>query len=207
MRKEVSEESAPQEGVLLLRLTEIENLFRAPRIESRSESAAEVLGISGFDYLLDVLHQNRKKQRARTLVLVVPVDEAIDALCEEITDGLHRVAMVRLDQQRRELENTCRYGWKIAGGALLILAICIGLSSVFSSPMTEWMRPLLRTTLERGFEIIGWVMLWHPIEVLGFTPVTFRARIAALKTLAEIRVIIRAAPTTLQMPVLRESQN
>ena len=39
--------------------------------------------------------------------------------------------------------------------------------SLFASELTAGLRPLLRKTLEYGLEIVGWVMLWYPIEVLG----------------------------------------
>lgn len=55
------------------------------------------------------------------------------------------------------------------------------------------MRPLIRTTLEAGFEIIGWVIFWHPIQVLVFAPVSIRVRLAALRTLAALNVVIREA--------------
>jgi hypothetical protein len=56
-----------------------------------------------------------------------------------------------------------------------------------------WMRPLFRHTLEYGFEILGWVMLWHPIDILGFNVLQIHIRIAPLKTLASIPVEIRTA--------------
>ena len=44
----------------------------------------------------------------------------------------------------------------------------------FASEYTE--RPLLRKTLEHGFEIVDWVMLWH-IEVLVFEPIAIKNKI------------------------------
>ena len=182
-------------GELALHLTEIEHVFNAPRIDPMSRSPAEVLGVSGVDYLLSRLHMDKKRQRARTLSLLLPPEKARDALAEETTRALHRFAEWRIEQQRRELRNTYRYGWKVTGVAIVILAVCLALSSVFTSELTEGMRPLLRTTFGYGLEIIGWVMLWHPIEVLGFTPLAFRSRIAALQTLVAVEVVIQADET------------
>ena len=56
------------------------------------------------------------------------------------------------------------------------------------------MRPIFRKTFEYGFEIIGWVVLWHPIDVLGFTPLAVLARMTALRALASKDVVIRADP-------------
>jgi hypothetical protein len=160
-----------------------------------------VLGVSGVDYLLNLLHMDKQRQRARKLSILPPPAKATPALAEQTTGALHRLADWRLEQQRRELRDTYRYGWKAAGIAVVILAICLSLSSLFTSNLTEGIRPLLRKTFEYGFEIVGWVILWHPIDVLVFAPLAMRSRIAALKTLAAVEVVTLADKSMLQ-PVL-----
>jgi hypothetical protein len=44
--------------------------------------------------------------------------------------------------------------------------------------------------MEYGFEIIGWVMLWYPIEVLVFQPMAMKTRIAALRKLKDLPVVL-----------------
>jgi hypothetical protein len=189
-----SDPRAAAPGELVLPLTEIAHLFNAPKIDPLSHSPTELLGLSGVDYLLDLLQQDTTKQRAHTLVLLLAPGNLFGAQAEQTGHALHRLAEARIEWARRDLSNTCRHGWKVAGIALVLLAICIALSSIFTSDVTKWMRPLPRSIFERGFEIIGWVMLWHPIEVLGFTPLAARARIGALRTLAGINVVTRPGP-------------
>jgi hypothetical protein len=177
---------------LVLSLADIVHLFNAPRIEPLSRSPPEVLGVSGVDYLLSLLHLDKKWQRARRLAILLPPGKATPALAEQTTRALHRMAALRIEQQRRQLRDTYRYGWKAAGIAVVILAVCLSLSSLFTSEQAEATRPLLRKTFEYGFEIVGWVILWHPIEVLVFEPLAIRSRIAALKTLATVEVFIRS---------------
>src|SRR5262245_59480524 len=181
---------------LVLSLSDPEHLFNAPRIDPLSSSAAEVLGLSGVEHLFESLHLNKKRQRARTLVLLLPSGKTSSTLGTETTRALHSLADRRIEQERLALRNTYRYGWRVTGVALLLLALCLALASLFTSELTEGMRPLLRKTFEYGFEIIGWVILWHPIDVLGFTPLAIRSRIAALQTLARVEVVIRPDPTT-----------
>ena len=181
-----------ERGELVLPLTDIAHLFNAPRINPLSRCPAEVLGVSGVDYLLNLLQMDKPRQRARTLTLLLPPEKASGALAEQTASGLNRLAELRLGQQRRELRNTYRYGWKMTGVALVLFAICLAFASVFTSDLTEWVRPLIRHTFEHGFEIIGWVLLWRPIEMLVFTPLTIRSKIAALQTLTAVDVLIRA---------------
>jgi hypothetical protein len=174
---------------LVLPLSDIAHLFNPPKIDPLSRSPSERLGISGFDYLLDLLREETRKQRARTLILLLPSAQTIATDPQQIALALHRLAETRIEHERRESAHTCQYGWKVAGIALVLLAICIALSSIFTSDAMKWMRPLTRSIFERGFEIIGWVILWHPIEVLAFTPLAARSRIAALQTLTRINVV------------------
>jgi hypothetical protein len=190
--------NAADAGKLVLPLTDIAHLFNAPRIEPLSRSPPEMLGVSGVDYLLSLLHLDKKRQRARKLSILLPPAETTAALPGQITGALHRLMEWRIEQQRRELRDTYRYGWKAAGIAVVILATCLALSSLFTSDLTEGMRPLLRKTFEYGFEIVGWVILWHPIDVLVFAPLAIRARIASLKTLAAVEVVAVPDETMLQ---------
>jgi hypothetical protein len=181
---------------LTLILSDVSHLFVAPRADPLSPSAAEALGVAGVEYLLGQLHMNKTKQRARTLVLQLPPGSVPAMSAEQITLALHRQADWRIQEQRQELRNTYRYGWRVAGVALLLLAVCLAFSSLFASEITEGMRPLVRKTFEYGFEIIGWVILWHPVDVLGFAPLAIRSRIAALRTLASLSVVIRHTAET-----------
>ena len=191
-------DKAADAAELVLPLTEIAQLFNAPQIEPLSPSPPEVLGISGVDYLLSLLHLDKKLQRARKLLLQLPPGKTTVALATQTTRALHRLAEWRIEQQRRELRDTYRYGWKAAGMAVVILATCLALSSLFTSDLTGGMRPLIRKTFEYGFEIVGWVILWHPIDVLVFAPLSIRARIASLQTLAEVEVVTLPDQTMLQ---------
>jgi hypothetical protein len=180
-----------ESGELVLELSDATHLFVAPLASPLSLSAVEARGIAGVDYLLCELHMDKEKQRARTLTLLLPAEKMPTANAQQITLALHRHVEWRLADERRELRNTYRYGWRVSGVALLLLAVCLALSSIFASEITEGMRPLVRKTLEYGFEIIGWVILWHPVDLLGFAPLSIHSRIAALKTLASIEVEIR----------------
>jgi hypothetical protein len=55
------------------------------------------------------------------------------------------------------------------------------------------MWPLLRETLEFGFEIIAWVMLWNPIDALVFEPIAIKRKIKALRRLMRLQVVVEAS--------------
>jgi hypothetical protein len=166
---------------IALPLTDIAHLFNAPRIDPLSRSPAEVFGISGIDHLLSLLHMDKQRQRARKLALLLPPGKVPPASAAEIGRALRHVVELRIERERRELRGTYRSGWQMTAIAVILLAICLGLASIFTSDLTEGLRPLTRQTFEYGFEIIGWVLLWYPIDVLAFAPLAIRARITALQ--------------------------
>jgi hypothetical protein len=177
----------------VLPLSKVAHFFNPPPVDPLSSSPSEGLGVSGVEYVISQLHLNPRGRRIERLVLALPAAEAASSSSDTLTRALHRFAELRIERERRELANTYRYGTRVAGISLLILAICIAIGSLFASEYMAWMRPLFRHTLEYGFEILGWVMLWHPIDILGFNVLQIHIRIAPLKTLASIPVEIRTA--------------
>lgn len=193
MKQVKSRSEAASAPGLELTLKDVGDLFNAPRVDPFSQGPLEGVGISGVDHLLSLLHIDKTLQRANLLTLNLPAEKAGACTAESVTAALRRHAQLRIELEQRERRNSYRYGWRVAGFSILMLTICLGLSSLFGSEMTEWMQPLVRRTLEAGFEIIGWVILWHPIQVLVFAPVAIRVRLAALRTLATLNVVIRDA--------------
>ncbi|MGH8093459.1 MAG: hypothetical protein ACREIF_08310 [Chthoniobacterales bacterium] len=194
MNPDLRPNDTAQAEEIALPLNDIAHLFNAPRVDPRSRSPTEVSGTSGVDYLLSLLHMDKQRQKARKLVLLLPPEKTSSVSVEQTARALQRVMELRIEGERRELRGTYRSGWQMTGIAVILLAICLGLASIFTSDLTEGLRPLTRQTFEYGFEIIGWVLLWHPIDVLAFSPLAIRARISALRALASMDVVVRADP-------------
>jgi hypothetical protein len=182
---------------VLLPIGDIAQLFNPPRVNPLSSSLPEILGTSGAEYVLHRL-QTRRQVKAEMLRLTLPKDQLASGLAEETQRALRRYAEYRIQEQQELARETRRHGWRLTGVAFLLLALFLAVSQLFASELTEWMRPLLRTTLEYGFEIIGWVMLWYPIEVLVFSPIAIRQRIEALRRLTALRVVIEPGDLSVQ---------
>lgn len=194
MKPDTSTREPAGSTALLLRLSDPDHLFNAPRVDPSSQGPLEGRGVSGVEYVLELLHLDRKRQRTRTLALLLPADKTEAVLLGPVTGALRRHVQWQVEHERREMRNTYRYGWKVAVFSVVMLVVCVALSSIFASELTQWMQPLIRKAFESGFEIIGWVILWHPIDVLVFSPVAIRARLSALQALASMDVVIRAEP-------------
>jgi len=179
------------EESLLLPIRAAAHIFNAPAVDPLSPGLPEVLGVSGAEYLLNRLQTHRKVD-PRTVVLALPEDQVVDGLDHRTQQAFRRFAEHRIQQQQATLRETRRRGWRATGVALILLAFFLSLGSLFGSEVTVAFPSLIRRTLEFGFEITGWVMLWHPIELLVFEPFTLKDRIAALQKLMALRVVVRS---------------
>lgn len=168
-----------------------EHLFNAPSLDPLSESPAEIAGMSGVDYLLGQLQVAPKKMMADTLVLRLPPETFTPGNADSVNEALQRYARVRIQNEMSAILTNRRYGLKVLSVALLMLTILVGLSALFAGDYVPWIPVVLRRPLEYGFEIVGWVMMWHPVEVLLFNPMSSRAKLNALRALSRIKIVIR----------------
>jgi hypothetical protein len=165
------------------------HLFNAAPVDPLSPSPPEVLGISGARYVLQQL-ETRRQVKAETLHVVLPNDKVSPGLAEQTRQALQRYAEFRIQEQQALTAETRRRGWRVMVAALVLLAFFLSLANLVASEMAEGMRPLLRQTLEYGFEIVGWVMLWHPIEALVFEPIAIKHKVTALRRLMQLQIAV-----------------
>ena len=201
MKPSASQSPSLPPDTVQLPLRDVSQMFNAPPVDPLSASPLEVLGISGARFLLQQL-ERRKHIEAATLRLVLPSDKITPNLAVQMVEALRRYVEYRIQEQQALARETRRRGWRVTFAAVLLLAFFLALAQFFASEYTEGMRPLLRTTLQYGFEIIGCVMLWHPIEVLVFEPIAIKHKITALRRLMELRVVVEQGGDSSQLPAI-----
>ena len=74
---------------------------------------------------------------------------------------------------------------------MLILLVCVGVSSVFRSETITFLPPLINSALGEGFNVIGWVMLWRPVETYFFSPIPIRTSSTVHRFLKSLQIEIR----------------
>lgn len=189
MNASASEPLSQSPGNFLLPMRDMAHIFNAPPVDPLSPSPPEVLGVSGARYVLQQF-ETRRQVKAETLHIVLPDAKISGSLAEQTHQGLLRYAQYRIQEQEALAAETRRRGWRVTAAALVLLAFFLTLANFFASEATEGMRPLLRKTLEYGFEIVGWVMLWHPIEALVFEPIAIKHKVTALRRLMQLQIVV-----------------
>ncbi len=157
-------------------LESAEELFTAPEAEPL---AGRFETHSGMDRLLDHLTPAATRAPFTVVVEVPGADAHLRSRLQPAIAGYvaHRVADLRAAKRRIE-----RRGYTELALGLVFLAACLLLSSaaVAVPAGPEW----LGFVVAEGLVIVGWIVLWHPVDMLLFERWPLRREIRLLEAIA-----------------------
>jgi hypothetical protein len=145
---------------LILQLADVQELFAPPDFDPFDRQARFD---SGIDRLIDDLKPTALIRKVRTTI-VLPADRIEAGLENKIRGALERYCQHKIRQNQRELSSLRWKGVKALQNGLIFLAACLLLSTAAENG--EFLPEFLRRFLGEGLLIVGWVSLWHPVEVL-----------------------------------------
>jgi len=182
------------DGELVVDVRDIRHLFVAPDIDPLARNEGEVVGEPALLRIVRRVMATRELDRAYKLVVRLPADGIEPGLEERTRVALSRFSATKIADNDAQLRIMRREAIGLLLRGVLILLVCMGLSSLFSSETITGIPPLIATTLGEGFNVLGWVMLWRPIEAFFFNPLPVRASNTAHRFLQQLRLEIRPAP-------------
>ena len=102
-----------------------------------------------------------KLKSALTIKIHLPLSEL--KYKNEIESAIHMHFCYRKEQSQKKLKRVFHYGWRILLIALTLLAVIFTLSEI-----ALWLMPNsgIARFVHESFIILGWVVLWRPLEVL-----------------------------------------
>ena len=181
-------------GELMVDVGDIRHLFVAPDVDPLSRREGEIVGEPALLRVVRKLMATRGLDRAYKLVVHLPADRIEPGLEERTRAALSHYSAIKIEDNEAQLRLMRREAGRLLVRGMLILLVCMGMSSLFSSETITGVAPLIATTLGEGFNVLGWVMLWRPIEAFFFNPLPVRASNSAHRFLQQLRLEIRPAP-------------
>ncbi len=186
---------------LMVQVGEIRDLFTAPETDPLAQHEGEVMGEPALRRLARRLMAARNMSGARKLVVLLPGDKIEPGLAERARMALVRYCTLKLEDNEAELQVMRREAGRLLLRGVLILLVCVGVSSVFRSETITFLPPLINNALGEGFNVIGWVMLWRPVESYFFNPIPIRTSSAVHRFLKSLQIEIR--PQSRETPAVR----
>ena len=176
---------------LVVRVGEIRDLFTAPDTDPLAQHEGEVMGEPALLRVARRLMAERKMSGARKLVVLLPGDKIEPGLGERARAALERYCTLKLEDNDAQLRLMRREASRLLLRGMLILLVCVGVSSVFRSETVTFLPPLINNALGEGFNVIGWVMLWRPVETYFVRAVPIRTSSAVHRFLKWLQIEIR----------------
>jgi hypothetical protein len=176
---------------LLVRVADIRDLFTAPDTDPLSQHEGEVMGEPALLRVARRLMAAGKMSGARKLVVLLPGDKIESGLDECVRKALVRYCTLKIEDNEAQVQLMRREAGRLLLRGVLILLVCVGLSSLFRSESITFLPPLINNTLGEGFNVIGWVMLWRPVETYFFSPIPLRTSSAVHRFLKSLQIEIR----------------
>jgi hypothetical protein len=187
-------ETGASDPELVVRVGDVRHLFTAPDTDPLSQHEGEVMGEPALLRVVRALMAARKMSGARKLVVLLPADKIEPALEERAHAALVRYCTLKIEDNEAQLRLARREAARLLARGALILMVCVGLSSAFRSESFTLLPPLLSNALGEGFNVIGWVMLWRPVEAFFFNPIPIRTSISVHRFLQSLQIELRAQP-------------
>jgi hypothetical protein len=176
---------------LVVQVGEIRDLFTAPDTDPLAQNEGEVMGEPALRRVTRKLMAARKMRGEHKLIVLLPEDKIEPGLAERARRALVRYCTLKLEDNDAELGLMRRDASRLLLRGILILLVCVGVSSVFRSETVTFLPPLINSALGEGFNVIGWVMLWRPVETYFFNPIPIRTSSTVHRFLKSLQIEIR----------------
>jgi hypothetical protein len=187
----VTDDARAASEELVVQVSEIRDLFVAPDSDPLAQHEGEVMGEPALLRVARRLMAARKMSGARKLVVMLPKDQIEPGLAERAQQALVRYCTLKLEDNDAQLCLLRREAGRLLLRGMLILLVCVGVSSVFRSETITFLPPLINSALGEGFNVIGWVMLWRPVETYFFNPIPIRTSSTVHRFLKSLQIEIR----------------
>jgi hypothetical protein len=145
---------------ITLHLNDIRYLFEAPIPDPALGRFSED---SGIDVIINEL-EPRSLRRPLHTTLALPANQLTPDIEAKTLEAIRHYCTVQLRWVENEQRAVRRLGMQKLQIGLFFLATCLFLSAFWSQ--VGFLPEFLQTFLVEGFIIVGWVSLWHPVEIL-----------------------------------------
>jgi hypothetical protein len=169
----------------VLRLRGAGELFEQPARSPLDDDYESWCVAPGAEYLAQVLRGDPIPQ----VVLELPRSPAAPS-AEQVAAAVGRYCDARVDELDREIGTETRRALVSLVPTGIIFVATLGLSRLAAAAGSDW----LNSTISEALVVIGWVVLWAPVGILGTDIWALRGRRRAYRRLRHLELDIRMGP-------------
>jgi hypothetical protein len=164
-----------------LRLRDVRELFEQPARTPLDDDYEPWCVGPGAEYLAQVARTEPGEQIILELPGPLPGADQVQA-------ALARYTRARADELTREIQAEVRHALRMLVPTGIVFALTLALSRLASAASSDW----LSTTIAEALVVIGWVVLWSPVAILGTDIWALRRRRRAYERLGTNELELRS---------------
>lgn len=177
---------------ITLHLNDIRDLFVAPEIDPFSEHETAFMGQSGLERVISKLIEVPARHPVPRIIVKLPKEKITPDLETTVHKVINRYANTKILENEHRRKVLRSSGLRELWPGLIFLTLCLILAAIIKSDLIPG-HESLKTILGEGFTIIGWVVLWHPVEAFLYGPSELRKENKTYKLLTRLSIEIDAA--------------
>jgi hypothetical protein len=167
-----------------IHLNDISDLYAQTEIDPFNQ---EEIYNTGIEYIYEELKKKSLREKVTTTIYL-PKDSFDDSTHQTIKHSLKKYCNHMIERNNVDLINLRWEAIKAFQTGLLFLAACLFLSAVFKQ--TTFLPSFLKIFLTEGLLIVGWVSMWHPIELSLYEWWPYKRENKIFKTIRDMELII-----------------
>ena len=147
-------------NTITLQLNRLDDLFNETAFSSER---LDLQSGPGIEHIVNQLRL-RRNQEVERLVMRLTAEMVTPERQQQAARALQKFCLMNATKNYLEAKLIRRSGWQALQIGLIALAVLLALSASVGH-----LKPLpliLNSFLSNGFMIVGWVVLWHPVEML-----------------------------------------
>ena len=185
-----------QQSSFTFELNSISDFLRAPK-PSDPFSENEML-YTGESAVERMKRQLRPGPLPPTLhiTLLLPANQITPDLPQKVRSALDRFCLSIIQDNQNEQRLKRFKGLRASIQGLIFLAVCLFISALFASHFLSFIPPFLDGVFSEGFNIIGWIALWHPVEGFLYDNAPLKHENDLLHLLQRASIVIQPSPKT-----------
>ena len=177
---------------ITLHLDDIRDLFVAPEIDPFSEHETAFMGQSGLERVVSRLIEVPTKHPVPRIIVKLPKEKITPDLQSIVHKTINRYAETKIAENNHRRKVLRASGLRELWPGLIFLTVCLVLAAIIKSSFLP-LSDSIKSILAEGFTIIGWVVLWYPVEAFLYGPSELRKENKTYKLLKRLSIEIDAA--------------
>ena len=179
-----------QKRNLIIKLKELKDLLIPPTQDLLSDYDYIQSGEAALPRAIQYINPKEFK-KLEEIEIYLPSSVVSEDNIEKIRLLIHRYLHFQMEEDNKKMVLFKHNTFRIFRNAILFLIVCMAIVTIIGmETFVPNLPPLMRSVLVEGFTVVGWVVMWRPIELILNQWTALKIETQIYKKLLEAKVTL-----------------